>query len=329
MNQRNRILAKKIKLGVLMDPISGIKVEKDTTLALLLAGQANGLILYYMEAKDLILRNGAVKAYMRKIEVKDDSNDWYNFLETSPEEPIDLGNLDALLMRKDPPFNMDFVYTTQLLEIAENQGLLVTNKPGSIRDANEKLFATWFPDLCPDTIVTKNITDLKVFLEDQEDIILKPLDGMGGISIFRLKKRDSNASVVFETMTRHGSLFCMAQKFLPAIKDGDKRILMIDGEPIPYSLARIPSRGETRGNLAAGGSGIVRKLSTRDWEICNRVKQELKDRGLIFVGLDVIGDHLTEINVTSPTCLREIEKETKIDIGSKLIQVILEKIRLS
>ena len=325
MNQRNSLPAKKIKLGVIMDPISAIKVEKDTTLALLLAAQAGGLILYYMEIRDLVLRNGKVQAYMRKMEVKDDLNNWYNFLEPPPEEPKHLGNLDVLLMRKDPPFNMDFVYTTQLLEIAENQGLLVTNKPSSIRDANEKLFATWFPDLCPDTLVTKNITDLKAFLKDQGDIIVKPLDGMGGMSIFRLKKRDSNASVVFETMSQYGSLFCMAQKFLPAIKDGDKRILMIDGEPVPYSLARVPSRGETRGNLAAGGSGIVRKLSPRDWEICNRVGKELKDRGLIFVGLDVIGDHLTEINVTSPTCLREIERETKINIGNKLIQVILKK----
>ena len=327
MNLRNSLPTKKIKLGVVMDPISEIKLEKDTTLALLLAAQASNVILYYMEVKDLVLRNGKVKAYMRKIEVKDNPNNWYDFIEGRPEEAIDLGNLDVLLMRKDPPFNMDFVYATQLLEIAENQGLLVINKPSAIRDANEKLFATWFPNFCPDTIVTKNIADLRFFLEDQKDIILKPLDGMGGMSIFRLKKGDSNASVVFETMSRQGTLFCMAQKFLPAIKDGDKRILMIDGEPIPYSLARIPSRGETRGNLAAGGSGTVRELSPRDLEICNGVGQELKDRGLIFVGLDVIGDHLTEINVTSPTCLRELERETGINIGNKLIQVILEKIR--
>ena len=265
---------------------------------------------------------------MRKIDVQDDPKDWYEFLEPLPNIPKPIGHLDCLLMRKDPPFNMDFAYTTHLLEVAENEGVFVVNKPRSIRDSNEKLFATWFPEACPETLVTKNIEELRTFLEQEGDIILKPLDGMGGTSIFRVKKNDGNASVIFETMTKQNCEFCMAQKFIPEIKYGDKRILLIDGKPIPYSLARVPSQGETRGNLAAGGTGSVKELTKRDEEICTIVGEELKSRGLLFVGLDVIGDYLTEINVTSPTCLREIERGTSIDIGGKLIGTIIDNIRV-
>ena len=317
----------KIKIGVVMDPISAIKVEKDTTLALLLAAQKEGLELFYMEPKDLVLRDGELNAYMRLFTVNDDSNKWYQFLDSQKETPDKVSNLDVILMRKDPPFDMDFVYTTQLLEIAERNGVFVTNKPQAIRDANEKLYATWFPNLCPQTLVTKNISNLKTFHAEQKDIIIKPLDGMGGSSIFRVKDKDSNASVIFETMTDHNNRFCMAQKFLPEIKDGDKRILMIDGEPVPFSLARVPSQGETRGNLAAGGSGIIRKLTKNDKKICQEIGAVLRDRGLLFVGLDVIGNHLTEINVTSPTCLREIERETGLNIAEKVVKTIVEKIR--
>ena len=317
----------KLKLGVVMDPISAIKVEKDTTLALLLAAQKKGLQLFYMEPKDLVLHNGELNAYMRLFNVNDDSDKWYQFLDSRKEMPEKVSNLDAVLMRKDPPFDMDFLYTTHLLEIAENSGVFVTNKPQAIRDANEKLYATWFPNLCPETLVTKNISNLKSFHGEQKDIIIKPLDGMGGSSIFRVRDKDSNASVIFETMTEHNKRFCMAQRFLPEIKNGDKRILMVDGEPIPFTLARVPSQGETRGNLAAGGSGIIRELTKNDKKICQEIGAVLRKRGLLFVGLDVIGNHLTEINVTSPTCLREIERGTGLDIADKVVNTIVGKIK--
>lgn len=317
----------KLKLGVVMDPISAIKVEKDTTFALLLAAQTNGLKLFYMEPKDLVLHNGDLKAYMRPLTVDDDTDNWHQFHNSRKETPDEVSDLDIILMRKDPPFNMDFVYTTQLLEIAEQKGVFVTNKPQAIRDANEKLCATWFPHLCPETLVTKNISDLKNFHGEQRDIIIKPLDGMGGSSIFRVKDKDSNASVIFETMTEQNERFCMAQRFLPEIKNGDKRILMVDGEPIPFSLARVPSQGETRGNLAAGGSGVIQELTENDKRICEEIGGVLRERGLLFVGLDVIGNHLTEINVTSPTCLREIEKGTGLNIAEKVVKAAVKKIR--
>ena len=317
----------KLKLGVVMDPISAIKVEKDTTLALLLAAQKNDLQLFYMEPKDLVLHNGELQAYMRLLAVNDNTDNWYQFLEPRKETPDKVSNLDIILMRKDPPFDMDFVYTTQLLEIAEKDGVFVTNKPQAIRDANEKLYATWFPNLCPETLVTKNIHNLKSFHAKQKDIIIKPLDGMGGASIFRIKNKDPNASVIFETMTEQNERFCMAQRFLPEIKNGDKRILMVDGEPIPFSLARVPSQGETRGNLAAGGSGVIRELTEKDKRICLEIGGFLRERGLLFVGLDVIGEHLTEINVTSPTCLREIERGTGLNIAEKVVKNIIQKIK--
>tara|TARA_B100000676_G_scaffold4911_1_gene4530 strand:- start:781 stop:1767 length:987 start_codon:yes stop_codon:yes gene_type:complete len=317
----------KLKLGVVMDPISAIKVEKDTTLALLLAAQKNGLKLFYMESKDLVLHNGELKAYMRSLTVDDDTDNWHQFHNSRKETPDEVSDLDIILMRKDPPFNMDFVYTTQLLEIAEKMGVFVTNRPQAIRDANEKLYATWFPHLCPETLVTKNISDLKNFHGEQKDIIIKPLDGMGGSSIFRVKDRDSNASVIFETMTKQNERFCMAQRFLPEIENGDKRILMVDGEPVPFSLARVPSQGETRGNLAAGGSGVIQELTENDKRICEEIGGVLRERGLLFVGLDVIGNHLTEINVTSPTCLREIEKGTGLKIAEKVVKAAVQKIR--
>jgi len=308
-----------IKLGIIMDPISLINIKKDSSFAMLLAAKKRGWQLYYMEIYDLYLCNDEGRAYTRVINVKDDDNEWYSF---GDEQDQSLNNFNVILMRKDPPFNNEFMYATYILQRAEIKGTLVVNKPQSLRDCNEKLFTTWFPDLMPDTLVTSSAKKIRKFHEKYGDIILKPLEGMGGISVFRIKIEDPNLSVIIETLTGHGRRFCMAQNFLPAIKDGDKRVLVVDGKPVPYCLARIPAHGETRGNLAVGGRGEVRSLSKRDWEIAHAVAPLLKEKGLIFVGLDIIGDHLTEINVTSPTCIREIEAESLISITSMLMDAI-------
>jgi len=273
-----------------------------------------------MEMNDIGLRDGVPFATTRQLSVKDSLDDWYSF--RSEEQVMPLADLDVILMRKDPPFDTEYIFATYLLEQAQARGSLVVNDPRSLRDANEKLFTAWFSDVCPSTLVTRESDEIKRFLAEFGDIIVKPLDGMGGASIFRVVAGDSNASVIYETLTQHGQTFCMVQKYIPEIKAGDKRILMIDGEPIPYALARIPSAGELRGNLAAGGEGRGQPLTERDREICATVGPELKRRGLIFVGLDVIGDYLTEINVTSPTCMRELEAQFDIAIADQLIECI-------
>ncbi|MCM2681519.1 glutathione synthase [Echinimonas agarilytica] len=311
-----------VQLGIVMDPIAGINIKKDSSFAMLLAAQARGWDLWYMEMNDLYLIQGESRATMRKLVVKEDANHWYS-LGDAQDKPLD--DLNTVLMRKDPPFDTEFIYATYMLERAEEQGVLIVNKPASLRDCNEKLFTAWFAEHTPTTLVTRNSSQIKAFLKDHQDIILKPLDGMGGASIFRVKQDDPNIGVICETLTQHGSQFAMAQNFIPQIKDGDKRILMIDGEPVPYCLARIPANGETRGNLAAGGRGEARPLSDSDWAIARSVGPELKKRGLIFVGLDVIGDKLTEVNVTSPTCIREIESAYGIDIAGQLMDAIEKK----
>ncbi|WJV53397.1 glutathione synthase [Pectobacteriaceae bacterium CE90] len=293
-----------IKLGIVMDPIAAINIKKDTSFAMLLEAQRRGWELHYMEMGDLYLHVGEARATTRILSVQYDYNGWYDFGAT---QDIALHELDVVLMRKDPPFDTEFIYATYILERAEEKGTLIVNKPKSLRDCNEKLFTAWFPELTPDTLVTRSADKLRQFHQHHSDIILKPLDGMGGTSIFRLKPDDANISVIIETLTEYGSRYCMAQTYLPAIKDGDKRVLVVDGEPVPYCLARIPKSGETRGNLAAGGRGEARPLSESDWQIARKVAPVLKQKGLIFVGLDIIGDRLTEINVTSPTCAREIE----------------------
>jgi glutathione synthase len=237
-----------------------------------------------------------------------------------------LSDLDIILMRKDPPFDMEYIYTTFLLERAEANGVLVVNKPQSLRDANEKMYTAWFPQCCPPTLVSRNAEQLRAFLQEQGDIILKPLDGMGGASIFRLQTGDPNTSVVIETLTQHQRRFIMAQQYIPEIIHGDKRILMINGEPVPYALARVPAQGETRGNLAAGGQGLGMELSERDYWICQQVGDTLRKKGLMFVGLDVIGDYLTEINVTSPTCIRELDAIYSLNISATLMDVIDDKL---
>ena len=312
-----------IRLGIVMDPISGIHIKKDSSFAMLLAAQARGWELHYMEQEDLFLHSGTSHAFLHPLRVRDDPSGWF---ELGEPEAAPLHALDVVLMRKDPPFDMEYVYTTYLLERAEQFGLLVVNKPQSLRDANEKLFTAWFPQCCPPTLVTRRATQLRAFLAEQGDIILKPLGTMGGASVFRLRGDDPNISVIIETLTDYGRHYVMAQRFIPEISAGDKRILLVDGEPVPYALARIPAPGETRGNLAAGGIGQGVALSERDRWICAQVGPILQERGLLFVGIDVIGDYLTEINVTSPTCIRELDALYGLDIGSQLLDRIAERL---
>lgn len=293
------------KLGIVMDPISSIKIKKDSSIIMLLEAQRRGYEIYYMEINDLYLLNGEAYGYTKQlINVKKDTIKWYEFGE---KQDIALKELDIILMRKDPPFDTKYMHATHILERAEQENSLIVNKPQSLRDCNEKLFITWFTKLIPETLVTQNNKKLREFYQKHGDVIFKPLNGMGGASIFRLTKDDPNVNVIIETLTNYGQCFCMAQCYLPAIKQGDKRVLVVDGEPVPYCLARIPAQGETRGNLAAGGYGEARPLTRDDWKIARTVSPILKEKGLIFVGLDIIGNRLTEINVTSPTCVREIE----------------------
>ena len=307
------------QLGVIMDPIAAINPKKDTTLVLLLAAQERGWDLWYMEQSDLALEGSTPVARQRPLRVRDDLKDWFE-LGAPVEAP--LTSLDCILMRKDPPFDSEYIYSTYLLEAAERLGVLVVNRPASLRDCNEKLFATQFPQCTPPLLVSRDPARLRAFHRQHRDVIYKPLDGMGGIGIFRARDPEPNLSVIIETLTNHGRTTIMAQRYIPAIVEGDKRILMVDGEAVPYCLARVPEVGEVRGNLAAGGTGIVQALSERDHWIAAQVAPVLRERGLLFVGLDVIGDYLTEINVTSPTCAREIDREKGTRIGARLIDAI-------
>ena len=312
-----------IELGVVMDPIGSIKVEKDSTFAMLLAAQRRGWVLWYAEQRDLFADGNRAFGRMRRIEVRDAGADWYRFV---GERTLPLDELAAVLMRKDPPFDMEYVYTTYLLEQAARRGCLVVNRPDSLRDANEKLFALDFPQCGPPTRVSREPGRLREFLAEQKDVILKPLGGMGGESIFRVRMGDPNLSVILETLTGHGRHLTMSQRFIPEIRAGDKRILMVDGEPVPYALARVPAPGETRGNLAAGGRGEGIPLSERDLWIASQVGPELRRRSILFAGLDVIGDYLTEINITSPTCIRELDKLYQLDIAGQLMDVLAKRL---
>ncbi len=312
-----------IRLGVVMDPIGHITIKKDSTFAMLLAAQARGWSLRYFEQDDLYLRDGRVMGRGRGLRVADDPRNWFSFLDEA-EEPLEA--LDVLLMRKDPPFDMEYLYTTYLLELAERGGALVVNRTTSLREANEKLSTAWFPQCCPPTLVSRRTERIKAFLAAQEDIVVKPLDTMGGSSVFRLRSADPNTNVILETITERGRRTIMAQRFIPEISAGDKRILLIDGEPVPYALARIPAAGETRANLATGGRGVGVALSARDRWICDQVGPALRAMGLLFVGLDVIGDYLTEINVTSPTCIRELDALYGLDIGGDLMDAIARQL---
>ncbi|MDO9160990.1 MAG: glutathione synthase [Methylococcaceae bacterium] len=313
-----------IKLGMVMDSIDHINIKKDTSFAMLLEAQARGWELHYMELNDLYLRNGRAYARTRTLKVQRDAQQWHEFI---AEQDMPLDQLNVILMRKDPPFDQEYIYATYLLERAEALGTLVVNKPQSLRDANEKLFTAWFPQCCAETLVARESTRIRDFLTEQGEIILKPLDGMGGSSIFHLRLNDPNLSVILETMTEHNSRYVMAQKYLPEIKDGDKRILIINGEVVPYALARIPAQGETRGNLAAGGRAEGRPLTERDRWIANQVGPTLREKGLVFVGIDVIGDTLTEINVTSPTCVQELDRQFGLNICGQLMDHIENSLR--
>jgi glutathione synthase len=308
-----------IKLGMVMDSIDHINIKKDTSFAMLLEAQARGWELHYMELNDLFLRNGRAYARTRTLTVQRDAQQWHQFIS---EQDIPLDQLNVIMMRKDPPFDQEYIYATYLLERAESMGVYVVNKPQSLRDANEKLFTAWFPQCCAETLVAREPARIRSFLLEQGEIILKPLDGMGGTSIFHLRQTDPNLSVILETMTQYNSRYVMAQKYLPEIKDGDKRILMINGVAVPYALARIPAQGETRGNLAAGGHAEGRPLTEQDLWIANQVGPTLREKGLVFVGLDVIGDKLTEINVTSPTCAQELDQQFGLNIAGLLMDHI-------
>jgi glutathione synthase len=308
-----------VRLGIVMDPIAAIHPQKDSSLAMLLEAQRRGWELHYMEMGDLFLAQGNVGANTHPLQVFDDLHHWYTL---GDQQTLTLSELDLVLMRKDPPFDREYLYATHLLELAEAAGTLVVNRPQSLRDFNEKLATAWFPDLTPPMIVTRNHTQIRQFLEHHREIILKPLDAMGGTSIFRLQAGDPNSGVIIETLTHHGNHYAMVQRYIPEIRDGDKRILLVDGEPVPYALARIPAEGEHRGNLAVGGRGEGVPLSARDHEIVERVAPTLRSKGLLFVGLDVIGDYLTEINITSPTCIRELDRQFGLNIAAQLMDAI-------
>jgi glutathione synthase len=312
-----------ISLGVVMDPIGSIKFAKDSTLAMLAAAQARGWSLHYMEQGDLSLRDGVAFGEMRPLRVTLDPHRWYELTEACTRP---LGELDVILMRKDPPFDMEFIYTTYLLEHAEAAGALVVNRPASLRDANEKVFAAWFPQCMPPSLVSRRPEALKEFLAQQGVLVLKPLGEMGGASVFQLRRGDPNTNVIIETLTLRGRRYVMAQRFLPDILRGATRILLIDGEPVPHALTRVPAAGEFRGNLAAGGTGKGVPLTERDRWICAQVAPRLKEMGLLFVGLDVIGDYLTEVNVTSPTCIRELDAIYGLDIGNRLMDAIAARL---
>lgn len=313
-----------IKLAIVMDPIADINYEKDSSLAMLWAAQDRGWQLSYIDVDGLFVDSGVAMCRFQAVQVFRDKQKWY---ELGEEKEGKLSEFDVILMRKDPPVDNEFIYATHILEMAEKEGTLVVNKPQSLRDCNEKMFATQFPQCCPPHLVTARADLLKSFHKQHGDVIFKPLDGMGGAQIFRLKPDDSNISVVIETLTSFGTTSIMAQKFIPEISQGDKRILIVDGEPMPYALARIPMAGETRGNIAAGGTGVPVALSERDLWICEQVKPALKEKQLLFVGLDVIGDYLTEINVTSPTCIRELDNAHNLDIAGKLMDAIEKRLR--
>jgi len=308
--------------GVVMDPIAGIKPYKDSTFAMMLEAQRRGHVLWYMEQKDLSVEDGQARALMRRVEVRDQRDNWFTLGDT---ELRPLASLDFLLMRKDPPFDMAYVYSTYILDLAEREGVRVVNRPQALRDANEKCFITQFPQCCVPTMITARAAQIRQFMDEHGLSIVKPLGGMGGESIFQARPDDPNLNVILETITRSNCELVMVQRYIPEITAGDKRILLVNGEPEPFALARIPGAGDFRGNLAKGGRGEGVELSERDRWICSQVGPELKRRGILFSGLDVIGDYLTEINVTSPTCIRELDEQYGLNIAGNLFDVLENK----
>lgn len=315
---------KKIKIALLMDDIAGINPKKDSTLAMMLEASKRGWTIHTFDANNLYAQDGNVFANCAPTTVNDDLNHWFK---KRPDTIMALTDFDVILMRKDPPFNMDYIYATYLLEQAENKGVLVINKPQSLRDANEKLFALNFPHCMPKTLVSANQEQIKTFIDNQKTVVVKPLDGMGGTDIFKLNEGDDNINEVLNYLTNAGTRQIVVQEFLSAISKGDKRILIINGKPINYALARMPAEGSFKGNLAAGATGVGQLLSDRDRWLCEQIGPTLKDKGLMFVGLDVIGDYITEINVTSPTCIRELDEQFDLNIAGDLFDVIEQQIK--
>jgi len=313
----------KYKLGIVMDPISAIDPKKDSSLAMLIEAAKRDYEIYYMEQKDLKLIDGCATAQATIIEIFDNQKKWYK---SKSNVSIDLKELNIILMRKDPPFDMEYIYTTYVLDKAEEDGVLIVNKPQSLRDMNEKVYTAWFPECTPSTLISRSMAEIKFFLGQHKKIVVKPLDGMGGKSIFVVDESDGNANVIIETLTNYGKCSAMAQVFIPEIKDGDKRILLIDGKPVPYALARIPSKDDNRGNLVMGAVGEGRELTERDKLICSKISETLKKKGILFCGIDVIGDYLTEINSTSPTGIRELDSIYNLNIASDLFDMLEKKV---
>jgi glutathione synthase len=314
---------KSLNIGIVMDPIGSIIPYKDSSLAMLLEASRRGAEIHYFEQKDLSLLSGKAVGRSTLLQVRDDNNNWY---ELGERQEVALGELDAILMRKDPPFNMEYVYTTYILDRAKLDGALIVNDPLALRNMNEKAYTAWFPEITPTTLITRSMDEMKAFLAEHGQVVAKPLDGMGGRSIFVIRKGDKNANVVFETLTDYGSRYAMVQVYIPEISAGDKRILLIEGEPVPHALARIPSDEDNRGNMVAGAAAVGQAMSRRDYEICAEVGPALRDAGVIFAGIDVIGDYLTEVNVTSPTGIRELDKQFDLNIAGLMFDAIDRRI---
>lgn len=312
-----------IKLGIVMDPIESINIKKDTSFAMMLEAQKRGYHIYYMQIGDLYIDNGEPRATVKQIRVKEDPNHFFDIVE---ESDICLADMSVLLMRKDPPVDSQFIYATHIFSLAKALGTLVVNDPQALRDFNEKLFTSLYPNYIPPTLVTSSKARIKAFHESHKDVIVKPLDGMGGTSIFRIKEDGINLGVISEIITANESVHAMVQAYMPEIKLGDKRILLVDGEVIPYCLARLPTGNETRGNLAAGGRGEAQTVSEQDMAVAKTIANDMPSRGILFVGLDMIGNKVTEINITSPTCVREIEAAYDINICGKLFDAIEKRL---
>jgi len=313
-----------LRVAVVMDPIEDIKPAKDTTLAMMLAAQRRGWEVSYLELRHLWLRDGVAMGRVHPVTVRDDHGDWFTRGEPRIER---LGDFAAILMRKDPPFDTEYIYSTYILERAEIQGARVVNRPQGLRDMNEKVFTAWFPECCAPTLITRDMGDMHAFLREHGRIVCKPLHGMGGRSIFVIDLGDKNANVVFETLTDYGQHYAIVQRYLPEIvTTGDSRVILVDGEPAPYALARIPSSSDNRGNLAAGAKGVGRPLDDRDRWLASRIGPALRERGMLFVGLDVIGGFVTEINVTSPTGVRELDRQFGLDIAGSLMDAIARRL---
>ena len=313
-----------MEFAFVLDPLDSLKAYKDTSVAMMRALQARGHALFALEQSDIFWDSGKTHAHAHPLTVTADDHDWYRAGELLARP---LASFAAVLMRKDPPFDMEYVYSTYLLEAAEGEGARIFNRPRAIRDHNEKMAIAKFTEFVAPTLVTRDAELIGAFIDEHADVILKPLDGMGGASVFRVRQDDPNRNVIIETVGQHGAKSVMAQRFIPAIAEGDKRIILIAGEPVPHALARIPKRGETRGNLAAGGKGVVQPLSRRDREIAEGMGPRLAAEGLLVVGLDVIGDYLTEVNVTSPTCFVEITQQSGFDVAGRFAEALEQAVR--